>query len=104
MSEQSVLIEGVFYKAGDKSFIEHLVYDDRVEEMQITPLYNGYTADWYQVIFESGDKRFIQLGIWAWRFLDQVAEPDEDGSPEADADMLLAGKVGQSIERIYHAQ
>lgn len=101
MSENQVLIEGVFYTPCKEPFIKLLHTNDATQQIHITPLYDEYNADWFQVIFENGDKRFIQSALWGWRFLDQVPEPETEESEDADADLELAMRVGEIIEAHY---
>lgn len=105
MHDKIILIDDILLIPGEKSFIKTIQLNNRAEQIYITPLLHGQRAEWFQVIFESGDKRYIQPGrLWGWCFLDQVPEPEDEESQEAEDDLALAEKVGLAIEAYYHIE
>lgn len=83
------------------SFVENVCIDGCEERLIITPLLANGKTEWYEIIFQDEQTRYIQRAEWGWKFMGPFPEPDDRDPDEIEGDLLLAQDVGMVIEAHY---
>lgn len=84
-----------------RSFVKKIMLDGCDEKMRITPLVANGKTQWYEIIFQNGEKRHIQQAAWGWKFMDRFPTLNDRDPDEVEGELLRAQDVGMAIEAHY---